>query len=95
LGFENVLGLAAEDFLKKMINKRTVQEAIRDNLWINDISGSLSVRALADFLLLWDMVVQVELHLDKEDRHIFRLAANGKYSTKGSFLNPCSSSHMR
>jgi hypothetical protein len=25
------------------------------------------------------MVTQVELHIDKEDKHIFRLVANGKY----------------
>jgi hypothetical protein len=74
-----------ETIPKKLINKRTVQEAIRDNLWINDISGSLSVGALADFLCLWDMVAQVDLCLDKEDKHIFRLAANGKYSAKAAY----------
>jgi hypothetical protein len=74
-----------ETIPKKQINKRTVQEAIRDNLWINDISGSLSVGALADFLRLWDMVAQVDLCLDKEDKHIFRLAANGKYSAKAAY----------
>jgi hypothetical protein len=50
---------------------------IRDNLWINDISGSISVGALAYFMRLWDMVAQVDLCLDKEDKHIFQLAANG------------------
>jgi hypothetical protein len=68
-----------------LINKRTVQEAIRDNLWINDIPGSLSVGALADFLCLWDLVAQVDLYPDKEDKHIFRLAANGKYSAKAAY----------
>jgi hypothetical protein len=70
---------------KKLINKRTVQEAIRDNLWINDIPRSLSVGALADFLRLWDLVAQVVLYPDKEDKHIFRLAVNGKYSTKAAY----------
>jgi hypothetical protein len=88
-----------ETIHKKLINKRTVQEVIRDNLWINDINGSLSVGALADFLRLWDMVAQVDLCLDKEDTHIFRLAANGKYSAKAAyevlFLVQWSSSLMR
>jgi hypothetical protein len=50
---------------KKLINKRTVQKAIGDNLWINDIPRSLSVGALADFLRLWDLVAQVDLCPDK------------------------------
>jgi hypothetical protein len=50
---------------KKLINKRTVQEVIRDNLWINDISESLSVGALVDFLRLWDIVAQVDHALIK------------------------------
>jgi hypothetical protein len=58
---------------------------IKDNLWINHISGILLVGAFADFLLLWDMVAQVDLCLDKEDNHIFRPAANGKYSAKAAY----------
>ena len=69
----------------KRINKRTVQEAIEDNGWINDIPGSLSVGALADFLRIWDLVAHVDLDPHKEDKHIFRLAANGKYSTKAAY----------
>ena len=88
LGGQRIVDIAPrllETIPKKLINKRTVQEAIRDNLWINDISGSLSVGALADFLRLWDMVAQVDLCLDKEDKHIFGLAANGKYSAKAAY----------
>jgi hypothetical protein len=88
-----------ETIPKKLINKRIVQEAIRDNLWINDIHGSLSVGALVDFLRLWDMVAQVDLCLDKEDKHIFGwlLMANIrlKLLTRGSSLVQWSSNLMR
>jgi hypothetical protein len=47
--------------------------------------GGLSVGALADFLRLWNIVAQVELQLNKEDKHIFRLSANGKYSAKAAY----------
>jgi hypothetical protein len=50
---------------KKLINKRIVHEVIRDNVWINDISESLSLGALADFLRLWDIVTQVDHALIK------------------------------
>jgi hypothetical protein len=88
LGGQRIVDIAPrllETIPKKLINKRTVQEAIRDNLWINDIPRSLSVGALADFLRLWDLVAQVVLYPDKEDKHIFRLAVNGKYSTKAAY----------
>jgi hypothetical protein len=62
-----------------------MQEAIRDKLWINNIRGGLSVGAIADFLHLWDIVAHVVLHLDKDDKHIFRLSANGKYSAKAVY----------
>jgi hypothetical protein len=44
LGGQRVVDIAPrllETIPKKLINKRTVQEAIRDNLWINDINGSM------------------------------------------------------
>jgi hypothetical protein len=52
----------------------------------------------ADFLHLWDIVAQVVLHLDKYDKHIFRLAANGKYSAKAAYeglLDLCNLNLMR
>jgi hypothetical protein len=88
LGGQRIVDIAPrlfETIPKKLINKRTVQEAIEDNFWINDIPGSLSVGALADFLRLWDLVAQVDLYPEKEDKHIFRLAANGKYSAKAAY----------
>jgi hypothetical protein len=88
LGGQQIVDIAPrllETIPKKLINKRTVQEAIEENLWINVIPGSLSVGALADFLRLWDLVAQVHLYPDKEDKHIFRLAANGKYSAKAAY----------
>jgi hypothetical protein len=50
-----------------------------------DIRGALTVGVLADFLDLWDVLEAVSLHPDQEDKHIFRLAANGKYSAKAAY----------
>jgi hypothetical protein len=90
LGGQRIVDIAPrllETIPKNLINKRTVQEAIRDNLWINDIHVSLSVGAFADFLRLWDLVAQVDLYPYKAayEGHIFRLAANGKYSAKAAY----------
>jgi hypothetical protein len=39
---------------KRLVRKRTVQEALQHSLWIGDIQGQLSV--LSDFLWLWDVL---------------------------------------
>jgi hypothetical protein len=59
-----------------------VQEALNGWLWISDISGGLSVGVLMDYLVLWDLLQEVELQVGIEDRQVFRLAADGKYSAK-------------
>jgi hypothetical protein len=35
-----------------------------------------------EFLEVWDLIVEVELHEQIEDRHVFMLATNGQYSPK-------------
>jgi hypothetical protein len=45
----------------------------------------LSIRALGYFLHHWDIVSQVNLHPEEDDKHIFLLATNGKYSAKAAY----------
>jgi hypothetical protein len=40
---------------------RTVQEALADNSWVHDISGSLTAVVIRDFLLVWDLIQDVHL----------------------------------
>ena len=70
---------------KRKANKRTVLEALTNRSWISDIQGALSVGALVDYVNLWDMLDSVELQPGTEDRHFFRLSANGKYSAKAAY----------
>lgn len=35
-----------------------------------------------DYLVLWDLLQEDELQVGVEDRQVFRLAADGKYSAK-------------
>jgi hypothetical protein len=66
--------------LKRITNRRTVQEALTDRRWILDITGSLSVGVLVDYLHLWNLISDFELLPDTEDKHTFNIAANGAYS---------------
>lgn len=70
---------------KRKINTRTVQEAITGRAWMSDIRGALSVGAIVDYLHLWNLLLAAELRQNVEDKHIFRLAANGKYSAKSAY----------
>jgi hypothetical protein len=67
--------------------------------WISDIRDGLTVRVLADYLKLWDCLSEIELHPLTEDRHIFSVAPDGKYSAKaaykGLFLGSCTFGHYK
>jgi hypothetical protein len=70
---------------KRITNRRTVQEALTDRRWISDITGSLSVGVLVDYLHLWNLISDFELLPDTEDKHTFSIAANGAYSAKAAY----------
>jgi hypothetical protein len=46
---------------------------------------ALSVGALLDYLQLQEMLSNVVLHPDIENKHIFSIAADGKYSAKSAY----------
>ena len=62
--------------------KRTVQEALTNQAWIFDIQGALTVGVLIEYLHLWDILFDFQLHPDSEDKHIWRFSADGQYSAK-------------
>jgi hypothetical protein len=48
-------------------------------------SKKISVGVLVEFLEVWDLILEVELHEQIEDRHVFMLATNGQYSSKAVY----------
>jgi hypothetical protein len=40
---------------------------------MNDIKGDITVGVLADFLTLWDALLDFELHPEQEDKHFFQI----------------------
>jgi hypothetical protein len=55
---------------KRRANKRTVLETLTNNTWIGVLQGALSVGILVKFLNLWDILSQVVLQPQSEDKHI-------------------------
>jgi hypothetical protein len=79
--------------------KRTVQEALLNRRWITDIKGALTVGVLIDFLSLWDALSVIVQQPNIEDKRIFSLAPDGKYSAssayKGLFVGSSSFGHYK
>jgi hypothetical protein len=84
---------------KRVINKRTVQDALSNRRWILDIKGALTVGALIDYLHLWKALSDISLQPNIEDKHIFSFASDGRYSAKAVykslFLGSSSFGHYR
>jgi hypothetical protein len=57
---------------KRTANRRTVQEALHNWRWIEDIQGVATMDMLHEFLKLWDMVEGINLQHDVHDLHIWR-----------------------
>lgn len=71
---------------KRIINRRTVQQALLNRRWIADIKGALTVGAIVDYLHLWNILANFVLQPNTEDRHIFSLSSNGRYSAKSAYM---------
>ena len=65
-------------------NKRTVNEALQDNLWVSDIRNALGWRGLAQYLEVWDLIAGVNL-TNIEDIHRWKPDASGLFSTRSAY----------
>jgi hypothetical protein len=84
---------------KRVVERRSVQKALINAKWIEDIRGSVSLEALMDYLKLWDIISEVELQVGCKT-HTF-----GSCPTQAStqrnrhmmpfFRGPSFSDHMR
>jgi hypothetical protein len=70
---------------KRIVNSRTIYEAITDRKWISDIKGPLTVGVLIDYLQLWNMTSAWQLQPEVEDKHVFSIAPTGIYSAKTAY----------
>jgi hypothetical protein len=59
--------------------------ALFGHKWISDIRGALTVGVLVEYLHLWNILYETELHPEKEDIHFWRFATNGKFSVKSAY----------
>lgn len=65
--------------------KITVAQGLTNNRWVRDLQGSISNRALADYLNLWDELQLVSLHDGQSDSVLWRLIASGAFSVSSAY----------
>jgi hypothetical protein len=68
---------------KNVIASRTVAQALDDMAWVRDISTTLSLQGIHQYLMLWDIMEGVAL--SQEDHHIWRHEASGRFSCESCY----------
>jgi hypothetical protein len=63
----------------------TVSQALHNNTWIKDIRGGVSRAALAQYLHLWDELLQVQLSDDAADALVWCHSSDGNFSTSSAY----------
>jgi hypothetical protein len=78
----------------RVLRRTSVAEALIDDQWISDITGSLSVTALAQYVSIWETLKGLQLAQELEDKFIWEWSSNQRYSAssayKASFLGQSS-----
>lgn len=70
---------------KRRASRRTVQEALTNDKWLEDIQSHYSVAVLSEYFDVWDLVQDVVLQPDVEDSHRWRFVASGQFTTKSAY----------
>lgn len=65
--------------------KLTVHDALQDNHWFTYIMGGLSVLAQWQFLQLCDIVHEINISPEEQDRHIWSPHPSGTFTTKSAY----------
>ena len=66
-------------------NTRTVAAALLDKRWIQDITGTLTVQALYEYLILWEAAEGVQLRQGVEDTIKWKWTSDATYSARSAY----------
>jgi hypothetical protein len=64
---------------------RTVHEALLNNRWVSDLTGSLPADVLMSFFCIWDVTRGIHLQPGISDQHRWLPTTNGQYSSKSAY----------
>jgi hypothetical protein len=69
----------------RLANRRLVKDALPNFHWISDVNGAISVRVIAEFLELCEVLDAVVLQPGIRDRHLWKFSASGDYTTSSAY----------
>jgi hypothetical protein len=70
---------------KRVQRTRLVADGLTNNTWVSDVSGSLFVAALAQYVSLWSRVAGVQLNPLCDDKFIWKWTANQQYLASSAY----------
>jgi hypothetical protein len=70
---------------KRVANSQTVQQALLQAVWVQDIRGNLTTQAFGQFFLQWDLLQEVQLVPGTPDQHCWSPSSSGLYSSKSVY----------
>ena len=81
--------LVAARVRTQVANKRLVSKGLCSHAWTDDITGTLDTDALAQFIRLWEILMEVHLDSEMEDAPIWAWNESGVYSATSAYRMLC------
>lgn len=73
-----------QNIARRVINKRTVAEAIYNHKWVADIKRDVTIPLLVEYVQVWDQVQGVVLQQDVPDTFRWKLTDSGEYTSQSA-----------
>jgi hypothetical protein len=70
-----------QNIARRVINRRTIAEAIYNHRWVADIKGALTIPVLVEYVQVRDQVQGVVLQQDVSDTFRWKLTDSGEYTS--------------
>ncbi|GJM91593.1 hypothetical protein PR202_ga07980 [Eleusine coracana subsp. coracana] len=70
---------------KRIVNKRTVSEALHNFRWTGDIHGEVTPLVIGQVIQLCNIISDIHLQIGVQDKHIWRLSSSGQYTAQSAY----------
>ncbi|GJM99455.1 hypothetical protein PR202_ga16553 [Eleusine coracana subsp. coracana] len=66
-------------------HSRTLQQGLQNRQWIRDIVGPITVVVLVQYLKVWELIQEVTVRPEQEDKICWRWTNSGQYTAKSAY----------
>lgn len=70
---------------KRIIERRTMTQALENQRWVADIKGALTVQVIIEYVRIWDLVASVALQNGVPDQHRWKLPKSESHTCKSAY----------